>query len=679
MDSAVILVLLTLLMAFVNDATASCKEIANDDILEYFCEDSHPTDLNSLPFETEKLRINRMPLRRITTDTFSRFNKNLLVLGCLHCEIIEIDADAFQNLVNLQQLSLGSNYLTSVKASWFKNLNYLTYLDLSYNHIRDIEDDVYKNLPSLVDFRISGNQLRCLNLDEMSHLNELKRIFLSENADFACPHAVSRFLENRGVVFEQDPEWRKLVDDTIHVYVPPNYVEEDRRTTYPTYPIEPPYREKPQPNKPFSEETRVHDITSTKNGIFSSRSEHYNYNKRPTTTTMRPKNKISLPYVEQFPYPDPAISNVPMESSLHQEMHYPYSTMETSQVSPIEMESSLENIRMAETDKSSERTLPPYISMHQSHPVTHPYPIHPVTEDMQIIGSKSFTENEVAANSDRSLQMETIVTYPRYNIPVTIPYDQERMSYESNEITYPSFNDFDTSTSRISTDHLYQNMDKSTEVPSEHSDIPFWMQDKKRYDEESFRFSTDSSNHHEPSTDAPNKHSNTPFWIQDKKHYEEFLRFTTDSSNHYEPLSSTNIPDFQTTYRVQDQHKILDKGSNTDDLFITTERVETDASQTMISNNVYVRPSLPSFPEIMYSPSTDQFYHQYSKDKVTLHPPLPSSENIGEDTRKTIYFSPLTTTDKPYPDNSALRLRPDIILMMSIIITVFGHIIIGRF
>jgi len=637
MDSAVILVLLTLLIAFVNDATASCKEIANDDMLEYFCEDSHPTDLNSLPFGTEKLRINRMPLRRITTDTFSRFNKNLLVLSCLYCDITDIDAYAFQNLVNLQQLSLGSNYLTTVKASWFKDLNYLTYLDLSYNHIRDIEDGVYKNLPSLVDFRISGNQLRCLNLNEMSHLNELKRIFLSENADFACPHAVSKFLEDRGVVFEQDPEWRKLIDDTIHVYVPPNYVEQDRTTISPTYPVE-------SNKKPFSEETKVHNIPSTKNGMFSSledRSEYRrnNRNKRPTTTTtMQPKyqNKIPLPYVKSpFLRAEPEISTIPMESSL-QEMQYPYSTMETSQTTPIEMESSLEDIRMAETEKSSEHTLSPYISVYQT--VTHPYPIHS-TEDMEIIESESLTENEITANSDRSLQMETIVTHPRYNIPVTIPYDQERISHKSNEMIYPSFNDFVTSTSRISTDHLDQNMDRSTDVPSEHSDIPPWMQDKKRY--------------------------------------KESLRSTTDSSNHHEPSSSTNIPDFQTTYRaVQDQHKILDKGSNTDDLFTTTELIKTDASQTMISNDVYVRPSLPSFPEIIYSPSTDQFYYPYSKDKATLHPRLPS---LSEDTKKTIYFSPLTTTNEPYPDNSALRVQPNTILMMSIIVTVFGHVIIGRF
>jgi len=654
MDSAVILVLLTLLIAFVNDTTASCKELANNDILEYFCEDSHPTDLNTLPIGTEKLRINRMPLRRITVDTFSRFNKNLLVLSCLHCEITDIDADAFQNLVNLQQLSLGSNYLTTVKASWFKDLNYLTYLDLSYNHIRDIEDDVYKNLPGLVDFRISGNRLRCLNLDEMSRLNELKRIFLSENADFACPHAVSRFLENRGIVFEQDPEWRKLADDTIHVYVPPNYVEQDRGTTYPTYPVEPVHRERPQPNKkPFSEETRVHDISLTKNEMFppelhSQRNRNRNRNKSKTTTTttttMRPEpqNKIPLPYVEQFPPVDPKISNAPMESSSHQP-HYPYSTMEIPQAPPIETESSLEDIRMAETDKSSERTLSPYISVYQT--VTHPYPTYPtypITEDMQIIRSESFTEDEITANSDRSLQMETIATYPQHNIPVTIPYDQERIFYESHEMT-PSFNDFDTSTSRISTDHFYQNMDRSTDVPSEHS--------------------------------------GTSSWMQNKESYEESLRFTTDSYNHYEPPLPTNIPDFQTTYRtMHDEHKILDKGSNIDDPFITTEGIKMDASQTTIPNDVYARPSLPSYPEIIYSP-TDQFYQAYYNGKVTLHPPLQST--LENDRETTVYVSPLkTTSDNPlseYSDNSALRVQLDTILVISIIVTVFEHVIVRRF
>lgn len=223
-------------------------------MIEYACEGGQLSDLNHLPPTTGKIRISNMPIQRITANTFSRFGSELWVLGCSHCGIMDIEPDAFRHLSNLQQLSLNNNQLTTVKESWFRGLDYLTYLDLNYNSISSIENGVFKNLPSLVDLRLSGNRLECLNLAAMSQLKDLKRIFLSENAEFKCPNAVSSFLENRGVNFEKDPEWSKLTNDLIPVEMLLDDAHDEEVTTREQTTLLPAHRERlhPTPMTPSS-------------------------------------------------------------------------------------------------------------------------------------------------------------------------------------------------------------------------------------------------------------------------------------------------------------------------------------------------------------------------------------------------------------------------------------------
>ena len=215
MSETIGLLLLTVLCASVGGVQGECRHVQNDDMIEYSCAGGQLSDLDSLPESTGKLRITDMPISRITANTFSRFGSELWVLGCSHCGVVDIEPGAFQRLSNLQQLSLDNNRLTAVRESWFRGLDYLTYLDLNYNNVEYIEDGVYKNLPSLVDLRLSGNRLECLNLEAMSHLKDLKRMFLAENAEFKCPNAVSTFLEKHGVSFERDAEWNKLPYDLV--------------------------------------------------------------------------------------------------------------------------------------------------------------------------------------------------------------------------------------------------------------------------------------------------------------------------------------------------------------------------------------------------------------------------------------------------------------------------------
>ncbi|KAG5326048.1 CHAD protein, partial [Acromyrmex heyeri] len=427
MDRTVTLVLFALLTVFVGDVAASCRKVENEDMLEYVCESGHPVDLTTVPETTEKLRIFRMPLHRITADTFSRFGGNLWVLSCSHCEITDIDADAFRRLVNLQQLSLDNNRLTTVRSSWFEGLDSLTYLDLNYNNIRDIEDGVYTNLPSLVDLRISGNRLQCLNLDEMAYLKELKRIFLSENSDFACPHAVSKFLENQGVAFEQDPEWRRLTSDIINVHVPPIYVEESEEID--SAEIVPAHRERLHPSRRPPPEESEESYRTRDKSFYPNHSETYrSRHRRPPTTTVRtttPKQQeeLSLPRVEsRFPDTTRRPSHISSESSSHQVMFYP------PRVPPVILS---EDIRIVGTDRPPQTegmlTYPAYIPPHE----TMPYPLYPTSERSQVFVMGS-SEDKAIEESGRSSQAGNIITYPLY---VTTSNGLESMPHGSIQMT----------------------------------------------------------------------------------------------------------------------------------------------------------------------------------------------------------------------------------------------------
>lgn len=675
MDSAITLVLFGLLIAFVNDAAALCRQIPNDDMLEYSCEGGHPADLASIPANTEKLRITRMPLRRITTDTFSRFDGNLLVLSCSHCEITDIDANAFRRLDNLQQLSLDNNHLNTVKTTWFEGLSQLTYLDLTYNDIRDIEDDVYKNLPHLVDFRISGNKLQCLNLEGMSHLKTLKRIFLSENPDFACPHAVSKFLENQGVSFEPDPEWRRLASDTIDVPIPPSHAEEDRKTA-PVYPDRRPPERPEVPRVPATGDRRYYPDHA------EARSRH----RKPTTartTTPKYQDRTSVPRVE----PIDIRAQTPPATPSHQTVPYPYLphiTYETIATTP--------HLRYPEVPPeipSNQLVSYPYLSHTTDETVPPSYPRYPeVSSESSSISYHYSTTEQPRAPSSTELRPSDIrmvgTDRPSQNPPV-ISYPP---TYETKfPSSYPA-----TVRSRLPVEATSSMEDYTTaedEAPPEnivtyplHALTPVSRNDEERKYDDGYVQITRLPYNVITSTEASQKveHAEISSRIQDRGRYEQSPR-PTDGNDRLSSWS-TNIP-HETPHNVaQDPRKVIVDETSINGYSNSAERVKPNQSQatTTASTVHYIRPSQP---ELMHSPVTtsDVFYQApYYETTATVHTPLQNYPNRAP----TVYIYPTqeTTTEKPLPEcnkNSAPNTRPAAVLVMSIIITVFGRVIVEGF
>lgn len=252
MGAIIELLLLSVLCASVGTVQGACRHVQNDDMVEYSCVGGQLSDLDSLPASTGKIRISHMPVTVITRDLLARFGSDLWVFGCSFCGIRDIEPGAFQHLENLQQLSLENNQLTTIRESSIGGLEYLTYLDLNYNAISTIEDGVFQTLPGLIDLRLSGNNLECLNLQALSKLKELKRVFLTENSEFKCPNAVSIYLENRGVSFAKDPEWDRITEDLVEVEFPDDYdTDYYYSTTMQNTPL-PPYRERLHPGSASS-------------------------------------------------------------------------------------------------------------------------------------------------------------------------------------------------------------------------------------------------------------------------------------------------------------------------------------------------------------------------------------------------------------------------------------------
>lgn len=807
MDSAVVSALIILLVTHVNDVAASCREVQNDDMREYLCEGGHPGDLATVPETTEKLRISRMPLRRITADTFAKFGGNLWVLSCSHCEISDIEPDAFRRLVNLQQLSLDNNYLTTVKATWFQGLDSLTYLDVNYNDIHDIDDGVYQNLPALVDFRVSGNRLRCLNLDGMSHLRQLKRMFLSENPEFACPHAISEFLENQRVTFERDPEWNRLAQDAIKVHIPPVRVTEEKEEEEARDRISVPvHRERLHPDRQPSYQPEAPVVPPLAGDRMFHPAEHYGRRRRPMTTTTTTSTTIRpimlqshIPRVEPIPPAGGARTShqTPPEQpqSSRPMVFYPYLISGTPRVPFPQPRPPLEDARMSvgadeppltedtsmypshvpiQTTSypsyvtSSERSQPPSIGSRPSPEEMklmtdklHQPPFDEATPTMQppLLDHRGDDDDDnddgdekkpttVMKTTDRISPVEHTLTYPAY-VPrhettsaypqgSRVPLMESRQSSEGtteltarpdrpmlteHTLTYPPYEPTHEDTSHPS---LY--------VTSERSRVPI-MESKAPSEEKATIKSDGSSTAAEDTVTYPlyvatsdgteriahgSIQITRPRPSSDSDMSVTFRTWSSDDSmqphpqnaeHHQEQSSSwpvTNMPTSrqETPQRMSHEpngrdyapdDKDVDNDrlpSSTGRFFIATdlpvERGETERSRTIMTTSSndedpdkdmhYARPVPASYPETIHPVSTDEFYQApYQESSVTMHPPLLDYRGYDED-QATIRG---TTTDKPLPDcpekGSAPRSQPASVLVMSIVVAIFGHVVVAVF
>jgi len=92
-----------------------------------------------------------------------------------------IDADAFSNLIELQELNLSDTYIEFIDKTVFLNLINLKKLTLCRNRLESIEENCFSNLHNLEYLNLSDNRLRSLSAKSLVGLDNLKCLDLIHN------------------------------------------------------------------------------------------------------------------------------------------------------------------------------------------------------------------------------------------------------------------------------------------------------------------------------------------------------------------------------------------------------------------------------------------------------------------------------------------------------------------
>jgi Leucine-rich repeat (LRR) protein len=109
------------------------------------------------------------------------FNSDTVFLDLSNREIESIASDAFQSFTNLETLILSFNDLVELEANTFQNLNKLTYLSISHNFLDKLHPDLFKGLTNLINLDLDNNQLTSLPQGLFLNNKKLFVLILSYN------------------------------------------------------------------------------------------------------------------------------------------------------------------------------------------------------------------------------------------------------------------------------------------------------------------------------------------------------------------------------------------------------------------------------------------------------------------------------------------------------------------
>ncbi|XP_030831853.1 slit homolog 3 protein-like [Strongylocentrotus purpuratus] len=104
-----------------------------------------------------------------------------LVIGSNHTKIAKLENEAFENLRNLNNLTLSNNDITDLQPSVFKGLENVTSLNLAHNKLQTLGPNSFSHMPSLEYLNLRKNKLRCVRRTAFYNLPHLKEIDLRDN------------------------------------------------------------------------------------------------------------------------------------------------------------------------------------------------------------------------------------------------------------------------------------------------------------------------------------------------------------------------------------------------------------------------------------------------------------------------------------------------------------------
>ncbi|XP_069694837.1 uncharacterized protein [Periplaneta americana] len=102
-------------------------------------------------------------------------------LSLAHCNLSDVDTEAFNGLVIFSVLSMNNNILTELKVGTFQNMKNIKFINLSNNRIEKLEAGIFEDLISATVINLDNNLLRNLKMEIFVGLSSLTALYLSYN------------------------------------------------------------------------------------------------------------------------------------------------------------------------------------------------------------------------------------------------------------------------------------------------------------------------------------------------------------------------------------------------------------------------------------------------------------------------------------------------------------------
>ncbi|KAM0680815.1 hypothetical protein GINT2_001089 [Glugoides intestinalis] len=137
----------------------------------------------------ESLSLRRNNIKELQPNIFEKLQK-LKSLGLASNKLTEIPSCVFDGLVNLKSLSLGRNNIKELQPNIFSNLKKLEYLYLSDNKLAEIPSCVFDGLVNLKLLSLPNNNIKELQPNIFNKLQKLEYLNLSNNKLTEFPEGI---------------------------------------------------------------------------------------------------------------------------------------------------------------------------------------------------------------------------------------------------------------------------------------------------------------------------------------------------------------------------------------------------------------------------------------------------------------------------------------------------------
>ena len=148
-----------------------------------------------LRIEVTNIDLSNNKLTSLPEHLFEGFN-NLIELDLEGNCLEHLPGHLFDGLKNLQDLNLSHNWLSDLHEHLFEGLVNLQALDLSYNLLMSLPEGLFKGLNNLQELSLNNNQLMSLPERLFESSNNLRALFVASNLLMDLPEHLFDGLNN---------------------------------------------------------------------------------------------------------------------------------------------------------------------------------------------------------------------------------------------------------------------------------------------------------------------------------------------------------------------------------------------------------------------------------------------------------------------------------------------------